>query len=338
MSSHDATVLPFPTAKGDGSPPPPEEPPVKRLDPRRFVGRNLTGQDLSNLDLRGLDFTDANLTGAILTRSDLSGACLFRARLDEADFTGARLVGADLREVVGTRCGFGGANLAGADLTASELSHAAFTHADLSGAIAVDADLTRARLVKTDLSRADLHRARLEHATLAQCDVAEASFRDATFRHGRIAHVRNYDRADWVGVDLRDIDPSGAYDLRRFAHDQNYLEEFYAHSRWNQVLYFVWWVSSDCGRSMGRWAAWVGILAGAYGLLYTFLPIDYGAHPTALSPLYFSVVTMTSLGFGDALPTDVWSQLAVMSEVLCGYAMLGGLLAILSNKMARRAD
>ena len=75
-----------------------------------------------------------------------------------------------------------------------------------------------------------------------------------------------------------------------------------------------------------------------YGLLYANLAIDFGDHATPLSPVYFSVVTMTTLGFGDAVPTDIPSQVAVMTQVLWGYAMLGGLIAICSNKMARRAD
>jgi len=66
--------------------------------------------------------------------------------------------------------------------------------------------------------------------------------------------------------------------------------------------------------------------------------VDYGPHPTSLSNLYLSVVTLTTLGFGDVIPETVWGQVVVMIEVITGYIMLGGLLSILSNKMARRAD
>ena len=173
---------------------------------------------------------------------------------------------------------------------------------------------------------------------MRQVTAVQTSFRDTNLRGARLSHVRHYDTANWVGADLRDIDACGAYDLRRFAHDQNYLEEFWQRSTRNKVFYALWWITSDCGRSMSRWAAWVAVVTSGYGLLYANLAIDFGDHATPLSPVYFSVVTMTTLGFGDAVPTDIPSQVAVMTQVLWGYAMLGGLIAICSNKMARRAD
>ena len=66
--------------------------------------------------------------------------------------------------------------------------------------------------------------------------------------------------------------------------------------------------------------------------------VDYGDHETWLSPIYFSVVTVTTLGYGDALPASAMAQLLVMIQVTGGYLMLGGLISILSNKLARRAE
>ncbi len=37
-------------------------------------------------------------------------------------------------------------------------------------------------------------------------------------------------------------------------------------------------------------------------------------------------------------PKSVVAQIVVTSQALIGYGMLGGMLAILSNKLARRAD
>ena len=71
---------------------------------------------------------------------------------------------------------------------------------------------------------------------------------------------------------------------------------------------------------------------------YHFVGIDYGPYPTKISPLYFSVVTLTTLGFGDAVPQTIGGQIVVMLEVSTGYIMLGGLLSIFSNKLARRGD
>lgn len=46
-------------------------------------------------------------------------------------------------------------------------------------------------------------------------------------------------------------------------------------------------------------------------------PMDYG------SCLYYSIVTITTLGFGDYTPTHAWSQLVTACEVMCGLIVLG---------------
>ena len=68
------------------------------------------------------------------------------------------------------------------------------------------------------------------------------------------------------------------------------------------------------------------------------MALDYGDQRTPLSSLYYSVVTLTTLGYGDVVPASIWAQLLAMVEVLLGYVMLGGLLSIFANKMARRAE
>ena len=103
-------------------------------------------------------------------------------------------------------------------------------------------------------------------------------------------------------------------------------------------MYRLWAASSDCGRSFLRWGLWTIVLAGLFAGLYTQVRIDYGEHETALSPIYFSVVTLTTLGYGDVLPASAAAQVVAMIEVGIGYVMLGGLLSIFSNKMARRAE
>ncbi len=54
---------------------------------------------------------------------------------------------------------------------------------------------------------------------------------------------------------------------------------------------------------------------------------------------YFSVVTFTTLGFGDVTPKSdsVIAQCWIMLEVILGYIMLGGLISIFAEKLARRS-
>ncbi|MCP4967443.1 MAG: two pore domain potassium channel family protein, partial [bacterium] len=53
--------------------------------------------------------------------------------------------------------------------------------------------------------------------------------------------------------------------------------------------------------------------------------------------VYFSVVTLTTLGFGDIHAGNWVGSIVVMFEVILGYVMLGLLISILANKVARRA-
>jgi len=75
-----------------------------------------------------------------------------------------------------------------------------------------------------------------------------------------------------------------------------------------------------------------------FAWVYTLVGVDYGDHPTVLSPLYYSVVTLTTLGYGDVVPASMAAQVVAMIEVIMGYVMLGGLLSIFTNKIARRGD
>lgn len=53
--------------------------------------------------------------------------------------------------------------------------------------------------------------------------------------------------------------------------------------------------------------------------------------------LYYSVVTFTTLGFGDVTPRTPLAAMFVMIEVIVGYVMLGILISILATKVARRS-
>jgi len=138
--------------------------------------------------------------------------------------------------------------------------------------------------------------------------------------------------------DLREIDFTGAYLCRSFILDQNFIEEFKRHSKWSFVVYELWNLTSDCGRSATRWAFCTILLVVTFAWLYTLVGIDYGAYPTPISPLYYSVVTMTTLGYGEIVPSSIGGQVVAMAEVIIGYVMLGGLLSIFSKKMASRAE
>jgi hypothetical protein len=58
---------------------------------------------------------------------------------------------------------------------------------------------------------------------------------------------------------------------------------------------------------------------------------------TWFTPYYFSIVTYTTLGFGDVKPRTLVGELVVSSELILGYTTLGLLLSVLAQNIARRS-
>lgn len=299
---------------------------------------DLRGANFNGADLRDLDLSERDLSGIQLFGADLRGVNLQDANLEGAELSTANLEGAVLDGAHCKRTGFGRANLDHASLFKTNLEHATLTQASLKHANLSCANLHHCRMREADLTEADLTEADLRHADLSLSIIRKADFTNTDLRHARLRMLRQFKSANWIGVDIRDVNFSGAYLMRREIVDQNFIKEFRSHSRLSKILYYPWLWTCDCGRSMFRWCCCIGLLLLLFTYLYTLVGIDYGTYPTSLSPLYFSVVTLTTLGFGDVAPNCIGGQIIVMLEVSTGYVMLGGLLSIFSNKLARRGD
>jgi hypothetical protein len=105
--------------------------------------------------------------------------------------------------------------------------------------------------------------------------------------------------------------------------------------RWLQgVIYWFWAVSSGYGTDPARWLATVLGVALFYACIYGGLRL---IEPTNdwIDPLYFSVVTMTTVGYGDIHPTGNLGKAVACSEIFFGMAMLGALISIVSKRLMK---
>lgn len=314
-----------------------------KADPRHLKNMNLAGADLRNVDLAmadlsGSDLSGADLTGAKLFKASLTGAVMRKTILLEAELTGADLSSVNLEEADLSKSGLGMACLKKANLFNANLCSATLSGTDLEGAELRCANLQKARLRESSLINADLTGADLRGADLSLSKVSGALFTNVDLRDSRLRMLKDFKEAQWIGADIRDINFAGAYKIRRFIIDQNYLKEFRDSSRLSSFIYKMWWVTSDCGRSVVRWSLWILLLIFFFALVYAYVDIDYGEHQTWFSGIYYSVVTITTLGYGDVLPASFAGQVVAIAEVISGYVMLGGLISIFSNKVARRAE
>ena len=277
-----------------------------------LFGANLVRANLSAAILMGTNLSHANLNGA-----NLSAANLLYANLDDAYLSGANLSGANLDDAYLSSANLSGANLGEAHLSGANLSGAKLIRAHLSGA---------------DLSRADLSGADLSSANLSKADVTHIKW-DRAQRRGKYGGIRGIDSC-W-----------GSPLFKRDAADQAFLDALEEKWKptWRRWLFRAWGLI-DYGRSLRRVAALGSGLAILYGFGYwiawwwgkTLLCYPLSAN-NWFGPFYFSIVTFTTLGFGDVKPNGVLGEMLTSSEVIFGYITLGLLLAVLAEKIARRA-
>ncbi len=305
---------------------------------RDFSGEDLSGLDLTGSNLPGANFAGAKLAGCRFTRANLCGAIFTQTSLDGAEFLGANLDDADFNGARGERVGFAAISGRNIRFVGAELTETSFVQSDLQEGDFRGAVLSNAHLRDAHLQNADFTKAKLQHADLESADIRGVSFVDADLCEARLKSIRGFEKASWIGADIRQVDFCGAYLVRRQIQDENYLYEFRNQGSWYELLYRVWWLTSDCGRSLLRWSVMITGVILLFAGLYSWVSVDYGDYPTPLSPLYYSVVTLTTLGYGDVVPTSVPSQILATTEAILGYVFLGGFLSIFANKMSRRAD
>lgn len=306
---------------------------VPTVDASPNVGADYSGQDLD-----GADFCGAQLQGARFCGASLKGARFVGAHLDDADFFGADMTGATLARAQAPRANFGGALLGDVDAAALAAPDAVFSRATLDGANLQNAQLARARFQHCDLQGATFHSADVREADFTACALDRSTFDHAQLDDANFRNIHRYMGTSFYGCDLSVSNCTGSSLFKRHAADENFIRELKERSTLSRAWVFIWWLTSDCGRSLTRWGAWTAAVALAFAFAYTQVGIDFGSNKTALSPLYFSIVTLTSLGYGDVLPTTVAGQAVAMAESLVGFCAIGGLITIFSNKVARRAD
>lgn len=301
---------------------------------------NFAELDLSDRDLSSLDLSHADFFGGCLTSTNLKKSVLRGAELANSNMQKAALYKADLREAI-----LHESNLNGADLSSSDCRGADFRGATLCGANFAGADLRGADLSQADLTGADLSLA----------DVTGAKFHFAQLAEANVTHLKygNYRQMVGLYLGVRGVDKCyGSALFTRDAKDQDYIDTLFqslldkkpGFIKSFDLFLFRAWALIDHGRSLLKVSFYATIIAMLYGFIYladmTFgwNVMDYSnSAQTWFTPFYYSVVTYTTLGYGDVTANSLLGEMLVISEVIVGYFTLGLLLAILANTIARRS-
>lgn len=233
------------------------------------------------------------------------------------------LMGADLKQT----------HLVGADLRWANLARANFLEAHIEGANFYDASLEGAHLTKAYMEGAKFCYAKIDAETV----IAECNF------------DRNTDFTG-VGLDTARIGPNLKEALKNNIRRVQW-QRWFKSGGWlarilkNIIVRPFWWVT-NYGSSTSRIIFSFLFLSIFFGLIY----FGFETHPklhglihnlrigklddlhVLARAMYFSIVTMTTLGFGDmhaAQNNEIWSLLGYLFlsiQVIIGYVLLGALV------------
>jgi hypothetical protein len=230
--------------------------------------------------------------------------------------------------------------LCGAEIKDADLEEADFRSAHLENAKLNRAHLERAKFLDAHLEGTIFYRAHLEGA-----DVQTAITNGTT----SFWEIRVDRKTDFLGVGLDNvrIDPATEQLLKYNIRQMNWEEWYKEHWFW-QWLFRLFWFVSDYGMSGKRVVGVFLILALLFAAVY--MNWAYWAPPGIVSnlvvqpeigevawhyfgralirPVYFSVVTMTTLGFGDmyANKGSIAGHVLLILQVILGYVLLGALV------------
>jgi len=275
-------------------------------------GASLVGFKLAHADLRDINLNRRgskqgyDLTGADLFHADLRGAHLFQANLTNASLMKAHLEDSNLNHSI----------LRGANLLGVVFGNAKTENADWGTKIRqhVEADAARAR--------------RDHQATLACSAEAEEIYRNLRKQAENTGH----------------FDIAGVFFVREMTMRR------YQMPRWSLARLFSKAVDMFCGYGERpfRVVLFSAALVLGCAFLYFFTGIndqtgiiafDAGAGLaenvlTFLNMLYFSVVTFTTLGYGDMSPVGI-SRVIAASEAFLGAFVLALFVVVFVKKMTR---
>ena len=154
---------------------------------------------------------------------------------------------------------------------------------------------------------------------------------------GRIGKKSDFELFE--GVDVRGIHYSDAL-FGQFLRQGEFIRG--RRAEWGRGAFVAWRLTSDCGRSLRQWIAicalviilfaWLFVRADGAGDPLVEAVGEREATATWYTPIYFSAVAFSTLGFGDVTPCRLAGEILVTIEVFLGYVMLGGLISIFTMK------
>ncbi|MBV4492723.1 pentapeptide repeat-containing protein [Pseudomonas oryzicola] len=289
----------------------------------------IVGAKFQNAQGEGANFNEAILTGAVLDGVDLSGSHFLNAEL-----TGVKVSGSAFHD-----CIFDRAKLSAGTFTMCNFNGSRFHSAKLVSVEFWESNFQDSTFYAADLSDAKFYGGGYNPIARKELrfNLFGTSFKNAKFTSSTYFHLANVSRE----TDFRITSFESACYSTGLRQSLQYCNRRHNWNDWCEnngvvkgLLVKMFWLASDYGRSPNRVIISFFSISLIYTLLYFLFPLlTSEGNLSFIRSFYFSVVTMTTLGFGDIYANKIsWlSQLVLVTHVFFGYILLGALLTVLSN-------
>ncbi len=298
----------------------------------------------------GFILNEANLSGAQLHGANLSGAKLWDANLYGAQLYGARLSGSQLH----------GTDLSGVVLWSANLSGAELWCVNLRDALLIWADLTNAKGLRINYFSKKLSYIEKKSPLIYQqsyCfvknyflrmglyeDASEAAYREKVLQ--RLSYFDiwwekiKYKYEDFKKKELKNIESfkKKALKIIKFFIINSILAVIPLFIAFFKTIGSLIW-SALCGYGEKAWRPVVSalVIIASYGLFYWYANVLEPAQ-NLLGSMYFSIVTFTTLGYGDIKPIEYDNvfRFICSSEAFIGAFMIALFVWTLARRGAAR--
>lgn len=135
----------------------------------------------------------------------------------------------------------------------------------------------------------------------------------------------------------------GFMDARERAYEQKLLfrtERFALEGHWGKWAFLTFFrATTNFGLSVGRLSLFLLITIMFFAILYALSDVLQPAHVMVpvnapwFDYVYFSTITLTSLGYGDIVAITIFQKLVVCVEILVGYVILGLFIHFISKRL-----
>lgn len=302
------------------------------------------------IKLRGANFEGITFSNVIFQNKNRKGADLC-----EASFKNATLTNIDM-----SKCNLREANFNGTKISLSIFQDAKMSKAILTGTECIQVDFSCANFQEAKLTSVEFFNSTFYECNFYRADLSDAKFFGgghnplvgkelrfnlcgATFNNAKFTDTTYFDIASVSReTDFRTVH----FDRARFStglrqtikycnRRKNWIDWYEKQGGVLALIVKIFWSFSDYGYSTQRVINTFFASCLFFAVIYFLFPsLISGLEPwQPIRSVYFSVVTMTTLGFGDmyASKDNGLAQILIIFHVLLGYVLLGALITVLSH-------